>query len=236
MILKKVYDNEKHVEKVWFESGSVFYSEFVEHENDNFGELFVTFKNGGTYHYLNVDMIHDYTMFKAGGTDGSHGKALNQFIKKNYQFEKCENKDIQLLTEEMNKAEDDTLKFHTYFISGHRNITEEQFEKYKNVIHSVFVNDPEARFVVGDYHGVDIMAQDFLMDVLEVDTERVTVYHMFDTPRNINPKITKTKGGFQTDSERDEAMTNASYQDIAFVADNKKMSGTAENILRRFLL
>lgn len=236
MILKKVYDNEKHIEKVWFESGSVFYSEFVEHENDNFGELYVTFKNGGTYHYLNVDMIRDYTMFKAGGIDGSHGKALNQFIKKNYQFEKCENKDIQLLTEEMNKTEDDSVKYDTYFISGHRDITEQQFERYKNELHAVFVNNTNARFVVGDYHGVDIMAQDFLMDILELDPDRITVYHMFDAPRNINPKITRTKGGFQTDSERDEAMTNASYQDIAFVADNKKMSGTAENILRRFLL
>jgi hypothetical protein len=59
---------------------------------------------------------------------------------------------------------------------------------------------------------------------------------MFDSPRNINPKITRTKGGFQTDDERDSAMTNDSTFDIAFVADNKVMSGTAENILRRFLL
>jgi hypothetical protein len=53
---------------------------------------------------------------------------------------------------------------------------------------------------------------------------------------NINPKITRTKGGYQTDEERDSAMTKDSMFDIAFVADNKVMSGTAENILRRFLL
>ena len=80
------------------------------------------------------------------------------------------------------------------------------------------------------------MAQDFLLDVLKIEPERVTVYHMFDSPRNANPKVINFKGGFVSDSERDTAMTNASFRDIAFVADNKVMSGTAENILRRFLL
>ena len=237
MILKSVYDEKTLTEKVWYDSSSVFYSEFVEHENDNFGELYVTFKGGGTYHYINVDMIHDYVLFKNGGTQGSQGKAINEFIKKKYDFEKCDNRDIVLLTEERDRTVDlNELREHTYFISGHRNITEEQFEKYKNEIHATYVLDPEANFVVGDYNGVDIMAQNFLMDVLCVPTERVTVYHMFDTPRNMNPKITNLKGGFTSDSERDEAMTIASIRDIAFVADNKVMSGTAENILRRFLL
>lgn len=237
MILKSVYDEKTLTEKVWYDSSSVFYSEFVEHENDNFGELYVTFKGGGTYHYINVDMVHDYILFKNGGSYGSQGKAINEFIKKKYDFEKCENRDIALLTEERDRTEDlNEIREHTYFISGHRDITPEQFERYMNEIHAVYVLDPEARFVVGDYQGVDIMAQDFLMDVLHISSEKVTVYHMFDSPRNVNPKITRFKGGFKSDSERDSAMTYASFRDIAFVADNKKMSGTAENILRRFLL
>ena len=236
MILKTVYDDKKHIEKTWYDSSSVFYSEFVEHENDNFGELFVTFKNGGTYLYKNVDMVHDYILFKNGGPYASQGKALNEFIKKKYQFEKCENRDIQLLTEEMNRVDDPNRKIRTYFISGHRNITEKQFEKYKDVLYNVAVYNDASCFVVGDYHGVDIMAQNYLMDVLEIEPDRITVYHMFDSPRNINPKITRTKGGYQTDEERDSAMTNDSMFDIAFVANNKVMSGTAENILRRFLL
>ena len=59
---------------------------------------------------------------------------------------------------------------------------------------------------------------------------------MLETPRNINEKITQTKGGFKSDDERDEAMTKASIADIAFVRDIKKNTGTAQNILRRFLL
>ena len=235
MILKSKYDQENLTEKVWYDSSSVFFSEFIEHPNDNNGELYVTFKNGSTYHYHNVDMIRDYIMFKQGGTEKSVGKALNTFIKKTYQCERVEDKDINLLIEELNRVDVTHTKEHTYFISGHRNITDEQFERYKNEIHSVYVNDEQSHFIIADYHGADKMAQDFLMDVLEIEPSRVTVYHMFDKPNNVNPKITQFVGGFKTDDERDIAMTSSSSFDIAFVADNKVMSGTAENILRRFL-
>ena len=235
MILKSVYDEKTLTERVWYDSSSVFYSEFVEHENDNNGELFVTFKNGGTYHYENVDMVHDYILFKNGGLEKSQGKALNMYIKPKYQFNKLENKDINLLLEELNRVEDDKENIsNTYFISGHRNITENEFEKYRSYIHSICVSNPDARFVIGDYHGADIMAQNFLLDILEVNPEFVTVYHMGDKPINVNPKVINLKGGFLTDSDRDSAMTNASKHDIAFVRNCKEMSGTAENILRRF--
>lgn len=237
MILKSIYDPQTLTEKVWYDSSSVFYSEFIEHENDNNGELFVTFKNGGTYHYKNVDMVRDYVMFKNGGLDGSQGKALNQHIKNNYEFEKLPNRDVQLLFEEMNKTVDDKeSKMNTIFISGHRNITDLEFEIYKTAIVDEITVNPDVKFVIGDYYGVDIMAQNFLIDILGIDPERITVYHMFESPRNANPKVINFKGGFTTDSERDTAMTNASYKDIAFVRDNTVMSGTAENILRRFKL
>ena len=59
---------------------------------------------------------------------------------------------------------------------------------------------------------------------------------MLEAPRNKNKKIINLIGGFQNDEERDAAMTNASCEDIAFVRDNKKISGTGSNILRRYLL
>lgn len=41
-------------------------------------------------------------------------------------------------------------------------------------------------------------------------------------------------GGYESDTERDTAMTHASDQDIAFIrGKSKSKSGTAENILRR---
>lgn len=235
-ILKSIYNENTLTERVWYESSSVVYSEFIEHENDNNGELFVTFKNGSTYHYKNVDMVRDYVLFKNGGLSKSQGKALNEFIKKNYEYERVDDRDVELLLEEMDRTTPDIeLKYITYFISGHRDITSQEFEeKYVPVIYGELVANPEARFVVGDYQGVDIMSQNYLIDVLKIDPDRITVYHMFDEPRNAHPLIQHFKSGFQTDSERDEAMTKASFKDIAFVRDNKRMSGTAENILRRF--
>lgn len=124
----------------------------------------------------------------------------------------------------------------TFFISGHRNITQEEFDNnYVPAIQKALENK-DAYFVIGDYYGTDIMAQNYLIDVLGVDPRRITVYHMFTTPRNKNPKIQNTKGGFTSDSGRDEQMTKDSDYDIAFVRDPKKISGTAENILRRYKL
>ena len=123
-----------------------------------------------------------------------------------------------------------------YFISGHRNITDQEFkDNYREPLMNAAYED-HSTFVVGDYYGVDIMAQNFLVDVLKINPDRITVYHMLDSPRNINPKVTKTMGGFKTDSERDAAMTANSNVDIAFVRDEKKMSGTGENLLRRHKL
>lgn len=44
-----------------------------------------------------------------------------------------------------------------YFISGHRDITEEEFKKYYvPAIYSAYYNDSDfENFVVGDYEGVD---------------------------------------------------------------------------------
>jgi hypothetical protein len=128
---------------------------------------------------------------------------------------------------------DKIYRFKVYFISGHRNITEEEFNNnYAKVLDKV--SKEMCDFVVGDYYGVDIMAQNYLVDVLSVNPDRITVYHMFDKPRNINPKIKNTKGGFKTDEERDAAMTEASDEDIAFIRDLDKWSGTKENVLRRY--
>lgn len=49
----------------------------------------------------------------------------------------------------------------TYFISGHRDLTWEEFTKwYAPAISKVICTDKEARFVVGDCEGADRMAQD----------------------------------------------------------------------------
>ena len=239
MLKNSIYLQESLTEKAWFESSNVLYSEFIENPNKNEGDLYVTFNNGATYKYKNVQIAPDYLMFKHGGLDGSHGKALNTHIKPKYEFEKVDSRDVSILAEELNDlyvAQEKEKYNNTYFISGHRNITEEQFLTYKETLEKIVSNNPKSTFIIGDYEGVDIMAQNFLMDELNLDPSRVTVYHMNIVPKNCNPKINRTVGGFTTDEERDAAMTYNSSHDIAFVADHTKWSGTAQNILRRYLL
>lgn len=237
MVLKKKYDEKTLTEKAWYDSTMIFYSEFTEDPNENKGDLTVTFKTGGTYKYFDVK-FEDYVLLIAGSTDDSHGKAMNKHIKPNYKFEKLTDRSISVLTEEMNSIQEEPDYTNiTYFISGHRNITEEEFEKfYKTTIDMVLDKTPDCRFVVGDYQGVDIMAQNYLLDVRGIDPSRVTVYHMFDTPRNKNEKVVNLVGGFQTDEERDAAMTQNSFEDIAFVRDWTTLSGTGQNILRRYAM
>ena len=127
----------------------------------------------------------------------------------------------------------------TFFISGHREITQEEFDLNYGVILKEYeekYKDNPPKYIMGDYYGVDFMAQNYLMDVLKVNPNRVVVYHMFDKPRNRNNKIRNLVGGFRTDEERDAAMTMNSDEDIAFVRNHYKWSGTGANILRRKLL
>ncbi len=124
----------------------------------------------------------------------------------------------------------------TYFISGHREITQEEFDRlYKVEILKVLLEDPLSKFVVGDYHGVDEMAQKFLAETIN-DPTRVTVYHMFSSPRVYIDERFNKEGGFLGDEERDAAMTKNSDRDIAFVRPGKRKSGTAQNIIRRIEL
>ncbi len=117
-----------------------------------------------------------------------------------------------------------------YFISGHRDLTQEEFNKYYlPEIERALREDENCSFVVGDYEGVDRMAQEILSILCP---NKVTVYHMFEAPRNLATGLL-TKGGFRSDEERDAAMTENSDLDIAFVKPGRRRSGTAQNIVRR---
>lgn len=237
MVISKIYDEKTKTQKIWYDSSMIYYTEMVEDEDKNCGNLFVVFKNGQKYVYKDV-RFEDYIVFINGGTDASQGKTLNKVIKNKYDYEKIGEADMDELADELKKSQEEIVNVeNTYFISGHRDITEEEFElNYKLAIDLALYETQDANFVVGDYYGVDIMAQNYLLDELLLDPKRVTVYHMFDSPRNKNEKVIKTKGGFKTDEERDKAMTMASSRDIAFVRSCDKMSGTGQNILRRHLL
>lgn len=129
-----------------------------------------------------------------------------------------------------------------YFISGHRNLSYEDFEKYYiPKIKEVIEEDPKAEFVVGDCDGVDKYAMDYIFNKTN---NAVTIYHMLDKPRNTpnnkhpgslvsSYKYVYFRSRFTSDEERDSAMTRDSDCDIAFIKDNRWNSGTAQNIKRR---
>lgn len=98
MVLFRLYDKAKKVDRIWYKSSNIVYTECDDNEND-YKTLRVTFKNGSTYQYNEID-VNDYVLFVHGGLYGSNGKALNQFIKQKYNFEKLEDKDVSLLLKE----------------------------------------------------------------------------------------------------------------------------------------
>lgn len=98
MILHNVYDEERRLDRTWYESSNILFSECEDREND-LKTLRVTFKNGTVYEYYNVD-VNDYVMFKHGGSENSQGKAFNKHIRK-YEYKKIGNADTKLLLEEL---------------------------------------------------------------------------------------------------------------------------------------
>ena len=86
------------VDKAWFNSSNIVYSECID-KKDELKEVNVVFKNGTEYTYLDV-AVQDYLMFRE---DASQGKALNKFLKKYDYIKKEEKRDLELLTEEMEK-------------------------------------------------------------------------------------------------------------------------------------
>lgn len=233
MILKKKYIEDEKIQKVWYDSSMILYSEMKEDENENKGDLTVTFKNGATYVYKDVS-YEDYIILIGGGTDASQGKTLNKVIKNKYEYEKITDANIENIINELNEKEELNDIQNTYFISGHRDITENEFEYYYiPMINQVISENPQSKFIVGDCEGADIMSQNYLVSILD-DINRITVYCTGNTPKHINTEIIYIKNGFETDRDKDIAMTKNSISDIAFVRNSEEMSGTAENILRRY--
>jgi hypothetical protein len=132
----------------------------------------------------------------------------------------------------------------TYFISGHLDLTWDEFEKhYKEQIDTA-INKENSKFIVGDAKGADLLSQKYLASL---GINKVTIYHMHDKPRNIiDAYIGNTIGEFKSDEERDSAMTRDSDYDILWIRppeeqkkkygkkyDPNRVTGTEKNKLRR---
>ena len=137
------------------------------------------------------------------------------------------------------------------FISGHLDLTETQFkEHYVSKIDKAIEAGHD--FVLGSAGGADSMALDYLLNHCP-DTKRITIY-VHSRNKKLQQEIVNrvTKLGiksvceFKSDTHRDEACTQASTYDIAWVRpkeetakllgdkyDPNRLSGTEQNLMRR---
>lgn len=130
-----------------------------------------------------------------------------------------------------------------YFVSGHGDLTQEEFDKYYlPIITDIISTDEDAQFIVGDYKGCDTLTIEFLTTWFP--RRKLSIYHIGEKSRVIvttddgESSVTRAKnvhyiGGFKSDEERDAAMTAASDDDICYVRLGKEISGTGRNLLRR---
>jgi len=128
----------------------------------------------------------------------------------------------------------------TCFISGHCDLTKEEFLKHYQLALDKAIALGR-KFVVGDSRGADTYAQQYLH---EQGVKNVTVYHLFSSPRCWFPGFLK-RGEFHNHDDKDRAMTEASDVDILWVRPveeckkfygkryKPRTSGTEKNQLRR---
>lgn len=86
MLSFRYYDPEERIDRVWYDSTNLLYSE-CDDNVDDYKTLRITFKNGQTYLYEKVD-VNDYVLFAHGGTDASNGKAFWKVIRPKYEGKK----------------------------------------------------------------------------------------------------------------------------------------------------
>lgn len=102
MKIYNLYENE--VDKTWYDSSTILYSECKD-VKDDYKILKVVFKNGSCYEYREVD-VNDYMLFRE---DISQGKALRKYISK-FPYEKNENVDVKIINEELEELKKKTIK------------------------------------------------------------------------------------------------------------------------------
>lgn len=91
-------ENGNDIDRTWYQSSNIKYSECIDHDND-LKTLRVVFNNATQYEYKNVE-VAQYLLFRDAA---SQGKALNEFVKpKGYEYEKLENADLATLDDELN--------------------------------------------------------------------------------------------------------------------------------------
>lgn len=239
-VLRSEYDLETNVDKVWYESSNVIYSEFNEHSDDNFGELYVVFKGGKRYLYRNVSFLNYLNFKNAVLNDGSSGKALNEYIIKNYPGEKVEDVVINDLIETLNKPDP---KENTYFIHGDFEFDEFVFQGvYANTINYALDISSDCMFAVMFSDKYGMRSVKYMLDN-EVNPSRIIIYMKESDVTEISEdeslcKLVKIKDERYDDDFIMSEVRRRSFEDITYIPQEKleeikRVSKSAYNILSR---
>lgn len=90
-------EGETSIDKTWYDSSNIKYSECIDKEGD-LKVLKVVFSNGTQYQYEDVK-VQDYLLFRESS---SQGKDLNRLIKGNkYKYTKLEDADLSIISEDL---------------------------------------------------------------------------------------------------------------------------------------
>ena len=234
----KYYDKKTLTEKVWHNSSMIKYTEMVEDPNENVGELTVVFNNGSTYKYKDVSLA-DYVLLVAGGIDASNGKTFNKVIKEHgYEYVKL----AQPLTEEyMNQGLRDYYDMMgrtevTYFVSGPEDFTENEFDTVAQKLGEAVDNSDEVYFILADGERFANRVISYLVDILKVKPENITVYTLRDTECACASWNTNVLDAWDSLDEMDQNLTYYSKYDIAVIHNwDTEITRESKNILRRYM-
>jgi hypothetical protein len=129
------------------------------------------------------------------------------------------------------------------FISGHCNLTDNEFKQfYVPSLDQLLLNPTQ--IVVGNAYGADTKSFDYLVEN-NYPLDLITVYH-HGTGTQSYPENIKIVSNFASYTKRDTAMTLSSTEDLLWIRpveecktligakfDPKRKSGTELNLLRR---
>lgn len=115
------------------------------------------------------------------------------------------------------------------FISGHKDLTQEEFEQYYiPLINQGMYNN--VKFYISNYQNCDRFCYDYFEKCEYYNVEICFNRLGFS---KINDKFIKAVG-FKSDEEILIYMTEHTDKDIAWVRNENQLTTTAKNILRRF--
>jgi hypothetical protein len=141
-----------------------------------------------------------------------------------------------------------------YFVSGHLDLSPEEFKCYYQSQLQEAAAKPGSLFVIGSApRGADVLALEYLLTECKVDPRRITIFVFSKHPDRVkalqskcNDQKVNVRLGFSSDDQRDAALTYSSDADIAWVRSAEQMRlilgkkyksdfvcGTQQNLNRR---